>query len=168
MITGHSLGGALALLYLACLLKKLAPDILSAKGMCEALPQRVSLITFGQPQVGGTHFIDMLEEMMQPLKDTGQLTRIRVLHAADPVPFIVADFVSMVHDFDPEDTAVIDRNGELHLPNSSVVERFAARRHRGRTHVKCMRWVPLHCSRTTGSELGCEISQISGIFDMLA
>lgn len=95
IITGHSLGGALAFLYMAYLFHGLGLGMKMHNHSFEDftvdhLPNKISVVTFGQPQVGSDDFMNWMEDTMQPLLESGQLSRFRVVNGSDPVPDVCA------------------------------------------------------------------------------
>lgn len=69
-VTGHSLGGALALLTAASL------------AVSDDVKETVKLVTFGMPQVGKSRFA----EAFSALEEDGKIRHIRVTNDDDPVP----------------------------------------------------------------------------------
>ena len=70
LITGHSLGGAMAILF----------------GLrCVALGHRVKVVTFGAPQVGCASF----QATVRKMQSSGVLEVHRLVNVADPVPHLL-------------------------------------------------------------------------------
>ena len=76
LITGHSLGGAISTL--------LSFDIL-----CDNLPYKISLITFGSPRVGNQDFVDSFNKY--------NIYSKRITHYYDIVPHLPQEFLNYRH-----------------------------------------------------------------------
>jgi hypothetical protein len=78
IVTGHSLGGALATLATA--------DMFAADKK-----HALYLVTYGSPKVGNKLFADWFNEVVKPVKN------FRVTHYRDPVPHVPADLQGFQH-----------------------------------------------------------------------
>ena len=85
VVTGHSLGGAMASLFAL---------------HCVKLGRCVKLVTFGAPHVGCSSF----ESELNKIQQAGMLQAARLVNAADPVPYLLGPF-GFCH---PCDATVLD------------------------------------------------------------
>lgn len=103
IITGHSLGGALATGALAYLLQRL--DFLS-------LPHTVLFVTLGQPRFGDAQFRKFLLDEISRLQDKDKFSSARMVHDHDGVPMVPPTWMSYEHVMD---TLLLTEAGKLLL-----------------------------------------------------
>jgi hypothetical protein len=109
IIAGHSLGGALATMAFAYTMEQLQPVL--EKGLVE-----IVYMTLGAPRVGNPAFVQLVENLMQPLEDQ-DLARIgRYVNRVDLVPYSASPIIFQ----HLGQAQLMDDEGGVHVHNMAI------------------------------------------------